>query len=225
MPVSNFTRSRGLFLALVIATFPDPALPQPQNNKELALITGRVLEACSCSVPCPCNFGGRPSPRDFCESLAVFQIQSGELNAAPLQGLRFAIAGRAGKSAVLYLDSKLSLQQQRAARKIATWILSLEETPLIPVLTAPVNVNFGESLLSASISGTEVNMKVRLLKGNDGHSPITVSHPWIFGSFPIKSSRKGVTEELDVRAPSLSFTYAATNANDAVFEFDASEVR
>lgn len=93
------------------------------------------------------------------------------------------------------------------------------------VLKALINVDFGETLVSASVGGTEVRMRARLLKGNDRHSPIIVSRPWIFGSFPVRSSRKAMTEELQVLAPGLRFTYHGTNANDAVFEFQANQIR
>jgi hypothetical protein len=75
------------------------------------------------------------------------------------------------------------------------------------------------------VEGSDVSVVARRLTGNDGESDITISHPWIFGSFPVLSSRKLVTDQLRVKAPGLSFDYSETNANDALFEFLPSEVK
>ena len=63
------------------------------------------------------------------------------------------------------------------------------------------------------------------LTGNDGASSITVSHPWMFGAFPVTTSRKCMAHTLHVRVPGLSFDYSETNANDAEFEFAPALVR
>ncbi len=188
-------------------------------------IRGRLLEACSCIVPCPCNFGRGSTPHDFCESLAFFEVQSGEMDRVPLDGSRFAVAARDGSRATLFLDPRLPAPQRNAIKKIATWILSLEGTHVTDIITAPVIVEFGSGRLSGSIEGADINLVAFPLRGNDGESSITVSRPWIFGAFPVTSSRKLHAEKLRVRAPGLSFDYTETNANDAIFDFLPSQVR
>ena len=188
-------------------------------------IFGRILEACSCSVPCPCNFGGRPNPHWFCDSLAFFEFQGGEIDKVALAGLHFAFAERSGNGATLYLDTRLSEAQRRALRRVANWILSLDGTPLVAVLTGPITIEFGQRELRASVAETDLALKATPLRGNDGVSALTVSRPWIFGPFPVTSSRKCVARTLHARAPGLSFDYGGTNANDAVFEFLPSQVR
>ncbi len=199
--------------------------PAPRVPPGLVGITGRVLEGCSCMVPCPCNFGQHPSPHAFCDSLAFFELQRGEFDGVPLGGLRFVIAERNGGAGVLFLDAGQSASQRAALRRIATWILTLEETPLVAVLSGPIKIEFGQTHLTGSVEGTKFGLSVRPLVGNDGRSAVTVANPWIFGSFPIKSSRKGVAERLRVLAPGLSFTYSNTNANDAYFQFRPDQVR
>ncbi len=85
-----------------------------------------------------------------------------------------------------------------------------------------INVTSGEF---HTVVGSSIRIKGRALVGNDGKLPIIVSHPWMYGSFPIRSSQKFKTVELKVKAPSLSFDYKGTNANLAVFEFSPSTVR
>lgn len=189
-----------------------------------AELKGRVLEACSCRVPCPCNFGQSPSPHDFCDSLAFFGILSGQLGGVSLVGSRFAIAGRAGDRAVVYLDSRMPAGQRAAAKRIATWVVSLEGTRAVSFLSGPINIAFA-GRPEGSVAGQEVRLIASRLKGNDGKSDIVVSNPWMFGLLPIKSTRKCIAERVMVRTPTVSFDYADTNANDAVFEFPESLVR
>src|SRR6267143_1878126 len=104
------------------------------------------------------------------------------------------------------------------------WILGLEGTPMKGVLTAPVRLDFADMHSEASI-GSEAALKVSLLRGKSSRTGVSVSHPIIYGSFPVLSSRKGVTRKLKATAPGLKFEYSGTNANDGIFEFKAADVR
>ncbi len=221
--LSRAKRRKRLWFSAVVPLYFFPFLLHAQTNT-LHKITGRILEACSCSVPCPCNFGQTPQPHAFCDSLAFFEFGEGELDHVPLRGLRFAIAERTRTRAVLYLDSSPSERLIPVARRIASWILSLDGTPLVAVLSASVNVEFGQSKLSGWVVGTETSLTCVPLVGNDGKSAIILLHPWILGSFPVKSARKCKAERLHVGAPGLSFDYEGTNANDAAFEFSPEQV-
>ena len=51
---------------------------------------GDVMEACSCNVTCPCNFGGDPTQTP-CEVALAWRIQEGNYGSVPLSGLNFAV--------------------------------------------------------------------------------------------------------------------------------------
>ena len=190
-----------------------------------AKIKGRVLEGCSCSVPCPCNFGGAPSPNHFCESVAFFELQTGKIDGVSLKGLRFAIAERGAAAGIIYLDSSVSKKQADVIQRVANWVLSLEGTPVTDVLRGTIRVDFGMNSMRGSVVGTGTYINARPLTGSDGTPSIMVSHPWIFGSFPVSYAQKGMTEQLAVHAAQLKFDYTQTNANDGAFEFLASQVK
>src|SRR5580765_7216647 len=40
-------------------------------------IEANLSEACTCSVPFPCNFGGAPSPHHFCYAIFSLDIRKG----------------------------------------------------------------------------------------------------------------------------------------------------
>src|SRR2546423_151554 len=58
-------------------------------------ISGDLSEACSCSVPCSCNFGESPSPHSFCWAMWALDIQKGGYGTIALDGLRLARANGA----------------------------------------------------------------------------------------------------------------------------------
>jgi hypothetical protein len=188
------------------------------------VIRGRLLEACSCRVPCPCNVGGQPGPRPICESLAFFEIQNGALDRISLSNVHFALAERSGVGAVLFLDVPMTSPQSAATRRIAEWILSLEGVPLIEVVEAPIVLNIGDTVFTGSVQGANNHLTGRPLFNTDGRPNVVIPHPIIFGTFPVLYAQKGVSTELAVRAHEFSFDYRNTNLNNGVFEFSSSMV-
>ena len=52
-------------------------------------IKGALSEACTCNVPCTCNFGEGPSPHAYCYAVYSYEIKEGSFNGVKLDGLRF----------------------------------------------------------------------------------------------------------------------------------------
>ena len=51
-------------------------------------IQGELTEACTCNVPCTCNFGEKPSPHDYCWAMWSYWVQQGEFEGRELAGVR-----------------------------------------------------------------------------------------------------------------------------------------
>ena len=51
---------------------------------------GDILEACSCNVTCPCNFGGDPTQVP-CDAILAFRIQEGNYGNTQLNGLNMVL--------------------------------------------------------------------------------------------------------------------------------------
>ncbi|HEY6402533.1 MAG TPA: DUF1326 domain-containing protein, partial [Blastocatellia bacterium] len=47
-------------------------------------ISGALSEACTCSVPCTCNFGEGPSPHNYCHAVYAYGIKEGRYNGVKL---------------------------------------------------------------------------------------------------------------------------------------------
>src|SRR3954453_9871446 len=73
-------------------------------------ISGDLSEACTCSVPCTCNFGQGPSPSHTCWALFSLDIQKGRYGKIKLNGLKLAGAA-AEKGFVAYLDDRATPEQ------------------------------------------------------------------------------------------------------------------
>src|SRR5690348_6189415 len=62
--------------------------PQRENATKGWAADGTLLEACSCSVPCPCNFGQGPS-RSYCHTIYAYRLKSARYEGVTLDGLVF----------------------------------------------------------------------------------------------------------------------------------------
>ena len=184
-------------------------------------IRGRLLEGCSCRVPCPCNVGQPPAPHPVCDSIAFFEIQNGTLDGVALDGVHFAVADRAGSGAVLFLDLALTKSRSVAARRLAEWILSQEGTSVKEVVQAPLSLNIGDTYFSGSDWGENIHLVGRPLLDSKGRPSIVIPHPIIFGTFPLAYAQKGLSTDLRVRTHVFSFEYNNTNLNNGVFEFSS----
>ena len=67
-------KSTLLVAAVAVAGF---ALAQDKQSRRPWHIKGQLTEACTCSVPCACNFGERPSPYDYCYTMWSYWVQEG----------------------------------------------------------------------------------------------------------------------------------------------------
>ena len=74
-------------------------------------LTADITEACSCSIPCPCNFGFPTDQK--CEGSRLIQILSGEFNQIDLTGITFLATFEMGKWAHIYVDDKLNERQNK----------------------------------------------------------------------------------------------------------------
>jgi hypothetical protein len=90
-----------------IAAAQPASLPRPWRIK------GKFSEACTCAVPCTCNFGEPPSPHDYCYAMWSYWIEEGAWTDVKLNGLR--MGGVDGPGGILALMDEHADAAQRAA--------------------------------------------------------------------------------------------------------------
>ena len=151
--------------------------------------TGTLLEACSCAVPCPCNFGQSPT-RGYCHTIYAYKLKTAEFEGVKLDGLVFG-GGEGDKGAFGFLDSKATEKQRPALQKIAFAIFGkggasggLRKFAPTRIATSSdsekFKVDFGDS------GGFEAD----ILIGRDGKNPIIVENNT---TWPVNRFIKGKT--------------------------------
>ena len=90
-------------------------------------MTGQMLEACSCKMFCPCNFGPAEPDQGWCSAALGFDIRQGNADGVNLGGTKAAVvldlpgdfvSGNA--TARLYIDEAASVDQRRELEAIFT---------------------------------------------------------------------------------------------------------
>lgn len=128
--IKNLFRAGMIALAAVLA--PGSGLQAPPQPKTAPTGTtaarpvwqavGTLFEACSCAVPCPCNFGQGPS-QGFCHTVYAYRLKTGRYGDVNLDGLVFG-GGEADKGAAGFLDSRAKPEQKAALEKLATAVFA-----------------------------------------------------------------------------------------------------
>jgi hypothetical protein len=97
--------------------------PLTESDAGSWTIEGALTEACTCSVPCTCNFGEDPSPHHYCYSLYAYEIRKGKYGNVTLDGLHFgATELKSGKT--IFIDERADERQRHALRVIAARVIS-----------------------------------------------------------------------------------------------------
>lgn len=117
-----------IFLAGSSLLAPRAAVPQEDEGLTVAAapaawqIEGALTEACTCAVPCTCNFGEGPSPHSYCYALYSYEIRKGRYGDVVLDGLHFGGADlEHGRT--LFIDERASDRQREALRVIIARVI------------------------------------------------------------------------------------------------------
>jgi hypothetical protein len=120
MSNSRSFRILNAFLALAAVAGIGASAPESTEHWEIA---GTLTEACTCSVPCTCNFGEAPSPHHYCWSVYSLEIEKGHYGAVTLDSLHLAVA-HAQSDRIAYIDETATPEQSAALKAIGSKILS-----------------------------------------------------------------------------------------------------
>jgi hypothetical protein len=147
-------------------------------------IQGDLSEACTCSVPCSCNFGQGPSPHHYCWALFSYAIKKGQYGGVRLDGLK--VAGAMGeKGIVFYLDNRASKEQADALKAIVERIGETMRTdPALPAETQAKFLGFRTARIVQEVGEKSCRLQIGdaggfeadYLIGIDGKTPITVGN-------------------------------------------------
>ncbi|MCW3094851.1 MAG: hypothetical protein JWL77_469 [Chthonomonadaceae bacterium] len=197
-----------------------PQMGAPKPVAPLWQATGTLLEVCSCSVPCPCNFGQGPS-NDYCHTVYAYRLKTARFDGVTLDGLVFG-GGEADKGVMGYLDARATPAQRAALEKLAlavfrkggassgarafTWTKIVAESD-------PQHFKMG--------FGDTASIAANVLIGRDGKNPIIVENNT---TWPVHRFIKAKTTRFDYK-DSLGnvLHYEGVNANLGEFKLSSDQ--
>jgi len=94
------------------------AAVSPQQTRTHWELIGNLSEACTCQVPCGCNFHSSPSPHHFCWAMFSLDIKKGHYGKVKLNGLHL-VGAHGDKAVVWYIDRRATPRQFTALKSIA----------------------------------------------------------------------------------------------------------
>ena len=149
-----------VFVASAVAVAMSPQSATPEWR-----ISATLSESCSCTVSCPCNFGGKPS-HDPCQGSRLISIKNGHAGSVDLAGASFVITWELGSWAKIYVDDKVTDAQEKALEATvfpAAW--NAFRRGGVPVEKAPIMIQASADRVRFSTPESTVDMEV--MKGAD----------------------------------------------------------
>ena len=157
-------------------------------------ISGELAEACTCKVPCTCQFGQGPSPGPGCRSLITLSIEKGRRGDVVLDGTNLALVF-GDKGTVFYLDSAATAPQRSALRAVAESMAAISKWKTVSYREAPIRQSVTPTEIRASV-GEAGGFETEMLMGADDKSPVVVENQ---GDVNIARLEKGKTRSLKYR--------------------------
>lgn len=184
-------------------------------------IKGALSEACTCNVPCTCNFGEGPSPHSYCYVVYAYGIKEGNFNGVKLDGLRFG-ATEGAKGTVMYLDAKATAEQRPSLESLARRVLKVNgdqigHHQLLGFEYVEIKQEYDERHDSLDLGGAG-RFKTSYIMGRDKTKPVVVVNNT---EWAIHEAIKGKTEYFTIKDKyGDQHSAHGTNSNHGDFEYD-----
>ena len=152
---------RTLFIAAVISL----ALTAPPRAAENWHITATVAESCSCTVSCPCNFGGEPN-RNPCEGNRLIAIKSGHYGEVDLANVSFLVTFQMRSWSKIYVSDAVTDRQKDAVEALLPIAFASFHRGMLSFTKAPITMEITDKRVT--FSGPESSVEMEAMKGFDG---------------------------------------------------------
>jgi hypothetical protein len=152
--------------AFVAATLVLVGLTAPPRAAEPTWhITATVAESCSCTVSCPCNFGGEPN-RNPCEGNRLIAIRSGRYENVDLSGVSFLVTFTMRSWSKIYLSDTVTAAQAQAVEALLPVAFAGFQRGMLSFTKAPITMDIGATRVR--FSGPESSVDMEVMRGFDG---------------------------------------------------------
>jgi Protein of unknown function (DUF1326) len=191
---------------------------QPDDHWQ---IKGALSEACTCNVPCTCNFGQGPSPYSYCYAVYAYGIREGNFNGVNLDGLKFG-GMETAKGNAMYVDARAEGEQRAALEAVARKVLRVSgdrmgHGKLLGIKYVEIKQEYDDRQAMLDLGGAG-GFKTYYIMGRDKTKPVVVLNNT---EWAIDGAIKGKTEYLIIKDDYGNRHSAKnTNSNQGDFEYD-----
>jgi hypothetical protein len=133
-------------------------------------VTATVAESCSCTVSCPCNFGGEPT-KNPCEGNRLIAIRSGHFEDVDLAGVSFLVTFTMGSWSKIYVSDKVTDGQMAAVESLLPIAFAGFHRGMLSFTKAPITMDITEKRVR--FSGPESSVDMEVMSGFGG-KPVKV---------------------------------------------------
>jgi hypothetical protein len=186
-------------------------------------ITGSISEACTCAVPCSCNFGQGPSPHSYCYPFYSYHISKGTYGDIALDDLHFGSADlRSGR--YMFIDERASDRQREALRLIMARVIERVPANEAEKKAKEIAEHVRYQAVEQSYDDRKNHLKVEgfgefaadYVMGMDKTSPVVVRNNT---TWRVRETIKAKTSFYRVRLGRDVIDTKDTNSNQADFEY------
>lgn len=206
--------------------------PPPPPPSEVAAagekswkIAGALTEACTCSVPCSCNFGEGPSPHSYCYPFYSYHIREGRYGDVVLDGLHFGSADlKNGRS--LFMDGRANERQREALRVIMARVIERSPAAEAERKARELEDEITYAAVEQEYDGRKNRLKVEgvgefaadYIMGLDKSAPVVVRNNT---TWRIHDAIKAKTSVYKVKSGRDAVDTKGTNSNQGDFEYSS----
>ena len=137
-------------------------------------MSATVAESCSCTVSCPCNFGGEPSHMP-CEGNRIISIDSGNYDGVDLAGVQLIVTFNMRNWSKIYVSDKVSDQQMKAVEAMLPLAFAGFHKGMLSFTKAPITMEVTETRVK--FSGPESSVDMEVMKGFNGKAVKVMNLP------------------------------------------------
>jgi hypothetical protein len=156
----------GVSIALLTLTAP-PRAAAPDWH-----LVATVAESCSCTISCPCNFGGEPN-RNPCEGNRLIAITSGHYEGVDLANVSFLVTFNMRNWSKIYVSDKVSEKQMAAVEALLPLAFAGFHRGMLSFTKAPITMDITPKRVR--FSGPESSVDMEVMSGFGG-KPVQIKN-------------------------------------------------
>ena len=200
---------RTLLAALALALLTLTAPPRAAEANWHLVAT--VAESCSCTVSCPCNFGGEPT-KNPCEGNRLIAIRSGHYEGVDLADVSFLVTFTMRSWSKIYVSDQVSETQMAAVEALLPIAFAGFHRGMLSFTKAPITMDITEKRVRFSGPESSVDMEVMSGLGGKPVKVMNLPNP----AYQDYTQYRSVSHKHS--SDKTTFSYAGTNGFTSTME-------